>query len=83
VCTRLAITLKETRLTGGALFKVRQIVLDDEVLVLRKERDAAIRNGKRQGIIKFVKKKNTRNALSDTGPSSPPPNKNRSIQYRN
>jgi pyruvate dehydrogenase complex dehydrogenase (E1) component len=58
VCTRLAIALKETRLTGGALFKVRQIVLEYEVLVLRKERDAAIRNGKRQGIIKFVDKYN-------------------------
>jgi hypothetical protein len=60
VRTRLVIALKETRLTGGALFKVRQIVLDDEVLVLRKERDTAIRNGKRQGIIKFVDKYNKR-----------------------
>jgi hypothetical protein len=60
VRTRLAIALKETRLTGGALFKVRHIVLDDEVLVLRKERDAAIRNGKRQGIIKFVDNYNKR-----------------------
>jgi hypothetical protein len=60
VRTRLATALKETRLTGGALFKIRQIVLDDEVLDLRKERDAAIRDGKKEVVIKLVDKYNKR-----------------------
>jgi hypothetical protein len=60
VRTRLATALKETRSTGGALFKIRQIILDDEVLDLRKERDAAIRDGKKAIVIKLVDKYNKR-----------------------
>jgi hypothetical protein len=46
VRSRLQEALKSTRLTGGGLFKIRKVVLCDEVLEVRKGRDAAIQNTK-------------------------------------
>jgi hypothetical protein len=57
-----------TRLTGGALFKVRKVVLCDEVLdVVRRERDAAIQNTKMDGVVKLLLK-GTTSALKSTQP---------------
>jgi hypothetical protein len=50
--------LKGTRLTGGALFKVRKVVLCDEVLEVRKGRDAAIQSTKIDAVAKLVEKFN-------------------------
>jgi hypothetical protein len=52
--------LKGTRLTGGALFKIRKVVLCDEVLEVRKGRDAAIQNTKIYAVVKLVEKFNKR-----------------------
>jgi hypothetical protein len=46
VRSRLQDALKGTKLTGGALFKLRKVVLCDEVIEVRRERDAAIQNTK-------------------------------------
>jgi hypothetical protein len=58
VRTRLQEALKGTRLTGGALFKIRKVVLCDEVLEVRKGRDAAIQNTKIDAVMKLVEKFN-------------------------
>jgi cation transport regulator ChaC len=60
VRSRLQEALKGTRLTGGALFKVRKVVLCDEVLEVRRERDAAIQNTKMDGVVKLVERYNKR-----------------------
>jgi hypothetical protein len=60
VQTRLQEALKGTRLTGGALFKIRKVVLCDEVLEVRKGRDAAIQNTKIDAVVKLVEKFNKR-----------------------
>jgi hypothetical protein len=60
VHSRLQEALKGTRLTGGTLFKLRKVVLCDEVLEVRKERDAAIQNTKIDGVVKLVERYNKR-----------------------
>jgi hypothetical protein len=60
VRSRLQDALKGTMLTGGALFKVRKVVLCDEVLEVRKGRDTAIQNTKIDAVVKLVEKFNKR-----------------------